>query len=81
MFKKTFPCILLIFLTFSIVSAGTREVDPELAQAAGGLGERCALVIGVEYATPYTLDWTAKDAEMIAKTLETVYGFDTTLLI
>ncbi len=55
--------------------------DPELANAVQGLGKKYALLIGVEYDPPYTLDWTARDAEMIANTLKGVYGFDTTLLI
>ncbi len=49
MIKKAIPCILLIFLSFSTAFAGTREVDRELVEAAGGRGARCALVIGVEY--------------------------------
>ncbi len=59
MVQKVIPCIsciVSIFLTFSTVFAGTREVDPELIQAAGDLGKRCALVIGVEYASPDALD-------------------------
>ncbi len=55
--------------------------DPKLAKAVEGLGKRYALLIGVEYAPPFTLDWTAKDAEMIANTFNGVYGFETILLI
>ncbi len=62
MIKKVFPCILLIFLTFSTVFAGTREVDPELAEAARELGKRYALIIGVEYAGIRELKWTVDDA-------------------
>ncbi len=81
MIKKVFPCILMIFLTFSTVFAGTMEVDPELSQAAGELGNRYALIIGVEYSGVRELKWTVDDAVEVGWLLEKEFGFDVTCAI
>ena len=54
--------------------------DENLGQAVQRLGRKMALIIGVEYPPPYTLEWTVREANMINKTLKDVYGFETDVL-
>ncbi len=73
------PRIILISIMLFICMASTLSAqvegrgpyDPKLAEAVLGLGKRYALLIGVEYAPPFTLDWTAKDAEMVGNEFKT----------
>ena len=55
--------------------------DSDIGYAIEGLGNRYALVIGVEYESPYTLDWTKKDAESIGNLLDDIYAYDVKYLI
>ncbi|ETR68852.1 MAG: hypothetical protein OMM_04311 [Candidatus Magnetoglobus multicellularis str. Araruama] len=54
--------------------------DENLGQAVQRLGRKMALIIGVEYPPPYTLEWTVREANMINKTLQDIYGFETDVL-
>ncbi|MCP4112769.1 MAG: DUF1566 domain-containing protein [Desulfobacteraceae bacterium] len=81
---RSFPfLIFILFITASCAFAQTKDYgsyDPDLGKALQRMGKKYALVIGVDYPPPHTLDWTVRDAKMIAKTLQDVYGFETTLV-